>query len=136
MPNCQFLAEDIKTCQKNGKLVTISLGGATGSASFTSADQASAFGDTIWNVFLGGKNGSRPFGDAELDGYVKLVWCRVGVCADAGQPCSIDLDIEGGSTLHFDAFIKRIRDLAKTANKKVYISGAPQCVFPDSYMSP
>ncbi|KAM5543936.1 hypothetical protein V8D89_002553 [Ganoderma adspersum] len=115
LPNCTFLAEDIKTCQSKGKIVTLSLGGATGAAGFSSADQASAFGDTIWNVFLGGKNDTRPFGDAELDG--------------------IDLDIEGGGTQYFDSFIKRVRELATTANKKVYVTGAPQCTFPDAYMS-
>nr|VWO94999.1 Endochitinase 2 (EC (Chitinase 2) [Ganoderma boninense] len=115
LPNCTFLAEDIKTCQSKGKIVTLSLGGATGAAGFASADQATAFGDTIWNVFLGGKNDTRPFGDAELDG--------------------IDLDIEGGSTQYFDSFVKRVRDLANAANKKVYVTGAPQCAFPDAYMS-
>ncbi|KAG6819148.1 hypothetical protein H0H93_014881 [Arthromyces matolae] len=30
LPNCQFLADDIKTCQKNGKIITLSLGGADG----------------------------------------------------------------------------------------------------------
>ncbi|KAI1792296.1 glycoside hydrolase [Ganoderma leucocontextum] len=115
LPNCTFLAEDIKACQSKGKIVTLSLGGATGAAGFSSADQASAFGDTIWNVFLGGSNATRPFGDAALDG--------------------IDLDIEGGGTQYFDSFIKRVRDLAKAANKKVYVTGAPQCTFPDAYMS-
>ena len=75
LPNCAFLAKDIKTCQSKGKIVTLSLGGATGAAGFSSAAQAASFGDTIWNVFLGGKNGTRPFGDAELDGYVvPAVW--------------------------------------------------------------
>ncbi|PIL27020.1 hypothetical protein GSI_10159 [Ganoderma sinense ZZ0214-1] len=115
LPNCTFLAKDIKTCQSKGKIVTLSLGGATGAAGFSSAGQASAFGDTIWNVFLGGKNATRPFGDAELDG--------------------IDLDIEGGGTQYFDSFVKRVRDLAKAANRKVYVTGAPQCTFPDAYMS-
>ena len=70
LPDCSFIASDIETCQSKGKIVTISLGGATGAASFTSADQASAFGDTIWNLFLGGTRSTRPFGSAVLDGYV------------------------------------------------------------------
>ena len=70
MPDCSFLASDIQFCQSKGKIVTISLGGATGAASFTSDDQASAFGDTIWNTFLGGTSSVRPFGSAVLDGYV------------------------------------------------------------------
>ena len=72
MPDCSFLASDIQFCQSKGKIVTISLGGATGAASFTSDDQASAFGDTIWNTFLGGTSSVRPFGSAVLDGYVPV----------------------------------------------------------------
>ncbi|CDO71799.1 Glycoside Hydrolase Family 18 / Carbohydrate-Binding Module Family 5 protein [Trametes cinnabarina] len=115
MPDCSFLASDIQFCQSKGKIVTISLGGATGAASFTSDDQASAFGDTIWNTFLGGSSSVRPFGGAVLDG--------------------IDLDIEGGSTVHFAAFVNRIRTLASGANKQYYVTAAPQCPFPDAYLS-
>jgi chitinase len=68
MPDCSFLASDIEFCQSKGKIVTISLGGATGAASFTSDAQAAAFGDTIWNTFLGGSGSVRPFGGAVLDG--------------------------------------------------------------------
>ena len=68
LPNCQFLADDIKTCQQKGKIITLSLGGATGSTSFSSDYQAEQFADTIWNVFLGGSSSTRPFGSAVLDG--------------------------------------------------------------------
>ncbi|KAJ8454693.1 hypothetical protein ONZ51_g12886 [Trametes cubensis] len=115
MPDCSFLASDIQFCQSKGKIVTISLGGETGAATFTSDDQASAFGDTIWNSFLGGNSSVRPFGSAVLDG--------------------IDLDIEGGSTEHYAAFVNRIRTLASGANKQYYVTAAPQCPFPDAYLS-
>jgi chitinase len=68
LPDCAFLAQDIHTCQAAGRLVTLSLGGASGAASFTGDAQAKAFADTIWNMFLGGKGSVRPFGDAVLDG--------------------------------------------------------------------
>ena len=68
LPDCSFLASDIQFCQSKGKIVTMSLGGATGAASFSSAAQATAFGDTIWNLFLGGSSSTRPFGSAVLDG--------------------------------------------------------------------
>ena len=48
---------------------------------------------------------------------------------------SIDLDIEGGSTQYFDSFVNRIRTLATGAPKKYYVTGAPQCPYPDAYMS-
>ena len=70
LPDCSFLASQIQTCQSKGKIVTLSLGGATGLATFSSASEASKFGDTIWNLFLGGSSSTRPFGSAVLDGYV------------------------------------------------------------------
>ncbi|TBU43180.1 glycoside hydrolase [Dichomitus squalens] len=115
LPDCSFMAADIQACQAAGKIVTLSLGGATGGAGFSSADEATSFGDTIWNLFLGGSNDTRPFGDAVLDG--------------------IDLDIEGGSTQYFDSFVNRIRSLASSASKQYYVTGAPQCPYPDAYMS-
>ncbi|TBU55439.1 glycoside hydrolase superfamily [Dichomitus squalens] len=115
LPDCSFIASDIQTCQSKGKIVTISLGGATGGAGFSSADQATSFGDTIWNLFLGGTSDTRPFGSAVLDG--------------------IDLDIEGGSTQYFDSFVNRIRTLAQGSSKQYYVTAAPQCPFPDAYLS-
>ena len=59
----------MQTCQAKGTIVTISLGGATGSVGFTSDSQAEDFADTVWDLFLGGSSDTRPFGDAILDGY-------------------------------------------------------------------
>lgn len=68
LPDCSFLASDIQTCQSAGKIVTMSLGGATGAAGFTNASQAEGFAQTIWDLLLGGSSSIRPFGDAVLDG--------------------------------------------------------------------
>lgn len=68
LPDCSALASDIQLCQSKGKIVTISLGGATGAVGFTSDSQAESFADTVWNLFLGGTSSTRPFGDAVLDG--------------------------------------------------------------------
>ncbi|KAJ3837818.1 glycoside hydrolase [Lentinula raphanica] len=116
LANCQFITSDIQTCQAAGKIVTLSLGGATGSTTFTSASQAEDFADSIWNLFLGGKSSTRPFGNAVLDG--------------------IDIDIESGGSAnaYFASFITRIRTLAKGASKPYYITGAPQCPYPDANM--
>ncbi|KIM48366.1 carbohydrate-binding module family 5 protein [Hebeloma cylindrosporum] len=112
LPNCSFLASDIRACQAKGKVVTLSLGGATGAVGFQSDSQATTFGQTIWDMFLGGTSSTRPFGDAILDG--------------------IDLDIEGGGSDHYSVFVNKIRSLASGASKKYYITAAPQCVFPDA----
>ncbi|KAJ3837820.1 glycoside hydrolase [Lentinula raphanica] len=112
LANCQFMASDIQTCQAAGKIITLSLGGATGADTFTSESQAEDFADLIWDLFLGGTSTTRPFGDAVLDG--------------------LDLDIEGGGTANFAAFVTRIRTLAEGASKPYYITAAPQCPFPDA----
>ncbi|KAF9518670.1 carbohydrate-binding module family 5 protein [Hydnum rufescens UP504] len=109
--NCSFLADDIKTCQSNGKIVTLSLGGAAGGGA---AD--SAFADQVWNLFLGGSSTTRPFGDAVLDG--------------------VDLDIEGGSDSYV-TFVNQLRSHFSTdTSKKYYISAAPQCPYPDVFIGP
>ncbi|TFK49755.1 glycoside hydrolase [Heliocybe sulcata] len=114
LAKCQAMAPDIKTCQSKGKIVTLSLGGATGRVGFSSDSQARGFADTIWDLFLGGESGTRPFGDAVLDG--------------------IDLDIESGTAAHYAAFVSRIRARASGAGKKYYITAAPQCPYPDAYI--
>jgi chitinase len=68
LANCQGLAPEIKACQAKGKIVTLSLGGASSGVGFQSDSQASTFADTLWNLFLGGSSSTRPFGDAVLDG--------------------------------------------------------------------
>ncbi|EIW57168.1 glycoside hydrolase [Trametes versicolor FP-101664 SS1] len=164
LANCTSMAKDIKTCQAAGKLVTLSLGGATGQVGFSSDSQAQSFADQVWNLFLGGSSSIRPFGDAVLDG--------------------VDLDIESGTPAHYAAFVNRIRsnagettlnatsfalnvtahanatlhantthghanattthaDKAKNTttvidvtnkNKYYYITAAPQCPYPDAYI--
>ncbi|EJD04291.1 class III chitinase [Fomitiporia mediterranea MF3/22] len=112
LPDCSALASDIETCQSKGKIITISLGGATGSVGFSSDSQAETFADTVWNLFLGGSSDTRPFGNAVLDG--------------------VDLDIEGGGSGSYAAFVNRIRSHAGGASKKYYVTAAPQCPFPDA----
>ncbi|KAH9945621.1 class III chitinase [Amylocystis lapponica] len=112
--NCSFLASDIEYCQSKGKIVTISLGGAGGGVGFQSDSQAQTLADTVWNVFLGGSSSTRPFGSAVLDG--------------------VDLDIEGGSTTGYAAFVTQLRTHFTGASKQYYVSAAPQCEYPDQYL--
>ncbi|KIY73425.1 carbohydrate-binding module family 5 protein [Cylindrobasidium torrendii FP15055 ss-10] len=114
LANCQFLQSEISACQAKGKLILISLGGATGGAVFTGDAQAEAFATTIWNLFLGGSSSTRPFGSAVLDG--------------------VDLDIEGGSSAGYAAFARKFRSISDGQSKKYYLTAAPQCVFPDAYV--
>ncbi|KAG6897915.1 hypothetical protein C0992_009067 [Termitomyces sp. T32_za158] len=114
LTDCSFLESDIRTCQAKGKIVTLSLGGATSQVGFSDDSEAEAFGQLIWDMFLGGKSDIRPLGSVPLDG--------------------IDLDIEKGSSAHYAAMVNKIRSLAKGASKRYYITAAPQCPFPDEYI--
>ncbi|KAF8207553.1 glycoside hydrolase superfamily [Mycena galopus ATCC 62051] len=114
LANCQFLAAGIEACQALGKIVTISLGGQSGAATFANDAAAEAFADQIWNLFLGGSSSTRPFGAAVLDG--------------------VDLDIEGGGPTGFAAFVTQLRTHTDVADKTYYVTAAPQCPFPDAYL--
>jgi hypothetical protein len=70
------MAPQIEACQQNGKIVTLSLGGADSLPGFSSNTQAMGFADQVWNMFLGGSGTTRPFGVAVLDGYVPHVCLR------------------------------------------------------------
>ncbi|ORX90045.1 chitinase, partial [Basidiobolus meristosporus CBS 931.73] len=113
--NCPDIGNDIAYCQSKGKKVFMSLGGATGSYGFQGDADAALFARTLWDLLLGGSSDMRPFGTAKLDG--------------------IDLDIEGGSSRGYSALVKTLRELyAQDSSKKYYISGAPQCPFPDMFL--
>ncbi|KAF9622890.1 hypothetical protein IFM89_035123 [Coptis chinensis] len=79
---CTNLSADIKACQNNGIKVILSIGGASGSYSLASSDDARQVATYLWNNFLGGQSSFRPLGDAVLDG--------------------VDFDIEGGSGQYWD----------------------------------
>ena len=69
---CQALAPDIESCQQQGKIMLISLGGGDQLEPLNLADKntAEAFAKLLYNSFLGGHdpNVPRPFGKAVLDG--------------------------------------------------------------------
>ncbi|KAK0582214.1 hypothetical protein LWI29_022917 [Acer saccharum] len=109
---CTTLSNDIKACQSQGIKVMLSLGGASGSYSLSSADNAREVATYLWNNFLGGQSDSRPLGDAVLDG--------------------IDFDIEVGSNQHWDELARALSEFSQ--QKKVYLSAAPQCPFPDAML--
>ncbi|GMI98962.1 Lysozyme 1, chitinase A [Hibiscus trionum] len=108
---CTGLSSDIKSCQAKGVKVILSLGGGAGSYSLASSDDARQVATYLWNNFLGGTSSSRPLGPAVLDG--------------------IDFDIEGGTDEHWDDLAKYLSGYSKKG-KKVYLTAAPQCPFPDA----
>ncbi len=116
LPVCSQVGMDIATCQSKGKIVLLSMGGGAGAYAFTSDAQGEAFAQTMWDLFLGGSSPSRPFQRAVIDG--------------------IDLDIEGGSTTGYSAFVKELRSLMNASGRRYFITGAPQCTYPDAYLGP
>lgn len=112
--HCSNIANDIKTCQQNGKKVLLSLGGATGVYGFTSDSEATEFADTLWNYFGAGNAGvERPFDDAIVDGF--------------------DFDIENQNQVGYPALANALRQkFAQDSLKQYYLAAAPQCPYPDA----
>ncbi|HSZ83662.1 MAG TPA: glycosyl hydrolase family 18 protein [Polyangia bacterium] len=113
---CDDIAAGVRACQAAGKKVLISIGGSTGSAGFQSDDDGKMAATSVWNIFLGGASTIRPFTNAPLDG--------------------VDLDIEGGGTIGYAAFATALRALMDASGHKYYITGAPQCPYPDAFLGP
>ncbi|KAA8530200.1 hypothetical protein F0562_004909 [Nyssa sinensis] len=109
---CTGLAKDIRLCQSKGVKVMLSIGGGNGGYYLTSSEDAKQVAQYLWDNYLGGTSPSRPFGDAVLDG--------------------IDFDIEGGTIEHWDELAGYLKKYSSA--KKVYLTAAPQCPFPDVYM--
>ena len=61
---CPEIEAAIGECQKRGKTLLLSMGGASGRYGFNSDAQAKQYANTIWNLFLGGTGmqSIRPFG--------------------------------------------------------------------------
>ncbi|XP_065871546.1 acidic endochitinase-like [Euphorbia lathyris] len=110
---CTGLTSDIQSCQAKGIKVMLSIGGGAGGYYLTSTQDAMEVATYLWNNFLGGNSSSRPLGPAVLDG--------------------IDFDIEGGTNQHWDD-LARFLSAYTNQSRKVYLSAAPQCPFPDAWV--
>ncbi|XP_019190797.1 PREDICTED: acidic endochitinase-like [Ipomoea nil] len=104
---CTGLSDEIRACKSQGIKVLLSIGGGAGSYSLSSADDARNVAQYLWGNYLGGQSGSRPLGDAVLDG--------------------IDFDIESGGGQFYDELAKAL----KAFGTNVLLTAAPQCPFPD-----
>ncbi|KAI1627810.1 chitinase [Exophiala viscosa] len=110
-------AAEIAACQKLGKKVLISAGGASADLAIPTAADATTLATTLWNLFLGGDGykgkGVRPFGSVVLDGF--------------------DIDNENvTNAAHLYTLVSTLRNLTKKdTSKKYYFSAAPICAYPD-----
>jgi len=117
--NCEALSKAITTCQGNGKKIILSIGGAAGSYSLQSEDEATKIGEYLWKAY--GKSGDtetqRPLGDAFVNGF------------------DFDLEMNRGNE-YYAAMITALRAGFETdSENEYYITGAPQCPIPEPNMS-
>jgi chitinase len=73
-------------------------------------------------MFLGGAGSVRPFGDAVLDGCVRAP-CAGSVRGSMRD--RVDLDIEGGASTGYAAFVTQLRTHFAGASKKYVVSAGP-----------
>ncbi|KGN56471.1 acidic endochitinase [Cucumis sativus] len=111
---CIRLSSEIKSCQAKGIKVILSIGGGAGSYFLSSDDDARKVALYLWNNYLGGHSASRPLGNAVLDG--------------------VDFDIEGGTNQHWDVLARSLLKFGAQNGRKVFITAAPQCPFPDAWI--
>ncbi|XP_042481714.1 hevamine-A-like [Macadamia integrifolia] len=112
---CTIFSSQITHCQSLGLKVMLSIGGGVGNYTLTSNQDAKDVANYLWNNFLGGNvsSSTRPLGEAVLDG--------------------IDFDIEMGPTGYWDKLATYLSQYSKKG-KKVYLTAAPQCPYPDKYL--
>ncbi|KAI1825400.1 glycoside hydrolase family 18 protein [Xylaria intraflava] len=116
--NCDALSSAITTCQSNGIKIILSLGGAAGSYSLASDDEATTIGNYLWNAY--GNSGStdvqRPLGDAYVNGF------------------DFDLESNNGNE-YYPTMISALRsNFGSNSSETYYITGAPQCPIPEPNM--
>ncbi|EAW14753.1 glycoside hydrolase family 18 protein [Aspergillus clavatus NRRL 1] len=116
LKKCPQIGEDIATCQKKGKTVLLSIGGATYSeGGFNSDSTAKAGAELVWQTFGPPSINStarRPFGNATVDGF--------------------DFDFEAAVT-NMAPFASRLRELMDADHSRQYfLTAAPQCPYPDA----
>ncbi|XP_047319263.1 acidic endochitinase-like [Impatiens glandulifera] len=110
---CSNLSSNITSCQSKGVKVILSIGGGAGAYSLGSATDAAQVATYLWDNFFGGKSTTRPLGEAILDG--------------------IDFDIEQGNGQYWDVLAKTLAGYSRKG-KKIYLTAAPQCPFPDAWI--
>ncbi|XP_054788129.1 hevamine-A-like [Prosopis cineraria] len=111
--NCTGYYSQIAYCQSLGVKIFLSLGGASGQYSLSSAEDAKEFAGHLWTYYLSGQS-SGLLGLVALDG--------------------IDFDIEqAGGNLYWDDLAKELH--AYSQLKKFYLSAAPQCPIPDDSLN-
>jgi chitinase len=111
---CDAIGAGIQACHDMGKKVLISIGpqdpGLPPDDDGSVGVQAAR---SVWDMFLGGDAGPRPFGGASFDG--------------------VDLDYHVvAPSAGYPAFVAELRRLMTASGGQYYLTAAPQCGFPDA----
>ncbi|KAJ3695180.1 hypothetical protein LUZ60_000557 [Juncus effusus] len=112
---CKNLTTDIHACQAKGIKVLVSLGGPSGDARVNTSRSLS-YSKYIWNNYLGGTSSDRPLGPAVLDGLDYY----------------IDISVRMANYLELTKYLSAYNK----KGKKVLLTAAPQCTYPDAYLGP
>ncbi|KAI1818376.1 putative endochitinase CHI2 [Poronia punctata] len=117
--NCEALASAIARCQSNGVTIILSLGGAVGSYSLSSSEEAKAIANNLWAAY--GNSGTsrsvpRPFGSTFVNGF------------------DFDLELNRGNQFYADMISTLRQNFQSDPGNKYYITGAPQCPIPEPNM--
>ncbi|KAF9883953.1 hypothetical protein FE257_002635 [Aspergillus nanangensis] len=154
LKNCPEIGTDISTCQKKGKSIILSIGGATYSeGGFKSDEDAKAGAELIWKTFgpaptsPAHTNASRiyhpPFGRERPRRFPRgRNSTKSHTATDAsGQVYrpfgnatvdGFDFDFEAAVT-HMAPFANRLRELSDADKSRQYfLTAAPQCPYPDA----
>ena len=131
--NCTQMGAVVTQCQQQySKTVMLSLGGAVGLYGFWSAADAISRAGQVWRGYLGGSPLSteppRPFGSAVFDGLDLDLESQQGL---TGWGVS-----RGYNITYWNNFTATLRANAAAAGLRFFLSGAPQCPFPDATMGP
>ncbi|KAF7192219.1 Endochitinase A1 [Pseudocercospora fuligena] len=133
LKTCPNIGPDVITCQQTyGKKIFLSIGGGYPTNYYLKNDTtARTFADFLWKAWgpvQSGYTGPRPWGNASVDGFDFDIESYISP-APAGNT--------NYQTSGYAAAINHLHnDLYPTdTTKSYYISGAPQCVLPDSHLS-
>ncbi|KAJ9660973.1 hypothetical protein H2201_006701 [Coniosporium apollinis] len=136
--NCPSIGPDIKACQEvYGKKVLLSLGGGWPTDYYLkSADSAKDFAEFVWAAFGPVTDSDlvpRPFGDAVVDGFDFDIESYMDPHPknDAGD------SMGEYQSQHYADMVNHLKSecFPRDGSKQYYISGAPQCITPDSHLA-
>ncbi|KAF2089365.1 glycoside hydrolase family 18 protein, partial [Saccharata proteae CBS 121410] len=133
LPNdCPYIEEDIILCQEMyGKKILLSIGGAAPTDYYLESEsEAIQFADFLWGAF-GPNNDNdypRPFGSAVVDGFDFDIESSIDTTTSVDVPAAYKSQYYADMVNHF-------RGACFDNSKTFYISGSPQCSFPDAHLA-